>query len=58
MIASGVPQAAAMQITGHRTDSMFRREEQKRQALIKTAEYLAAAPVERKVLAMEIKAAK
>ncbi len=62
MILSGVPQAVAMQITGHLTDSMFRRycivdEEQKRQALVKTAEYLAGRPAERKVVAIEAKAA-
>ncbi len=47
MIAAGVPQAVAMKITGHRTDSMFRRyaivnEDQKRDALQKTQEHLAA----------------
>jgi integrase len=56
MISAGVPQAVAMKITGHRTDSMFRRyaivnEEQKREALAKTQQYLAAAPA-RKVVAM------
>lgn len=45
MIEAGVPQAVAMKITGHRTDSMFRRyaivnEEQKRDALQKTQKYL------------------
>ena len=54
MIAAGVPQAVAMKITGHRTDSMFRRyaivnEEQKREALAKTQQYLATAPA-RKVV--------
>ena len=57
MIAAGVPQAAAMKITGHRTDSMFRRyaivnEEQKREALTKTQQYLATKPAERKVAVM------
>jgi integrase len=56
MIAAGVPQAVAMKITGHRTDSMFRRyaivnEDQKREALTKTRQYLAAAPA-RKVVAI------
>jgi integrase len=56
MISAGVPQAVAMKITGHRTDSMFRRyaivnEEQKREALAKTQQYLATAPA-RKVVAM------
>ncbi len=45
-----------MKITGHRTDSMFRRyaivnEEQKREALLKTQVYLAST-AERKVIAM------
>ena len=47
MIEAGVPQAVAMKITGHRTDSMFRRyaivnEDQKREALAKTQKYVAA----------------
>jgi len=57
MIAAGVPQAVAMKITGHRTDSMFRRyaivdEEQKRDALAKTQQYLVASAAARKVVRM------
>jgi integrase len=56
MLAAGVPQAVAMKITGHRTDSMFRRcaivnEEQKREALAKTQQYLVAS-ANRKVVAI------
>jgi integrase len=56
MISAGVPQAVAMRITGHRTDSMFRRyaivnEEQKREALAKTQKYVAESPA-RKVVTM------
>ena len=56
MIVAGVPQAVAMKITGHRTDSMFRRyaivnEEQKREALAKTQQHIAVSAA-RKVIAM------
>ena len=61
---AGVPVPVAMKITGHRTDSMFRRyaivnEEQKREALAKTQIYLAEA-AERKVIPIKVgkKAAK
>jgi hypothetical protein len=47
MIAAGTPQVVAMRITCHRTDAMFRRyaivnEDQKRQALANTQQYVAA----------------
>jgi integrase len=57
MLMAGVPQAVAMRITGHRTDSMFRRyaivdESQKRDALTRTANYLGAQAEPRKVAVM------
>src|SRR6516162_78127 len=59
MIDAGVPQVTAMDITGHKTDSMFRRyaivnEEQKREALARTEQNLAAR-AERKVVGMNAK---
>lgn len=56
MIEADVPQAVAMKITGHKTDAMFRRyaivnEEQKRNALRKTQEYVATSK-RRKVVRM------
>ena len=45
MLAGGTPQAVAMQITGHKTDAMFRRyaivdEQQKAEALARTSQHL------------------
>lgn len=56
LVRAGVPVPVAMKITGHRTDSMFRRyaivsEDQKREALAKTQLFLATA-AKRKVIAM------
>jgi len=55
MIEAGVSQGVAMNITGHLTDSMFRRyaivnEGQKREALAKTQLYLSAKPAGSKVV--------
>jgi integrase len=49
MIRAGVPQTVAMAITGHKTDSMFRRynittSDDKREALKKQLDYLKAQP--------------
>jgi integrase len=49
LLRSGIPQAIAMSITGHRTDSMFRRyaissSQDKREALRRQNEFLASAP--------------
>jgi len=56
LIDAGVQQAVAMKITGHKTDSMFRRyaivnEEQKRGALAKVQEHIATS-AKRKVVSM------
>jgi len=56
MIAAGIRQAVAMKLTGHRTDAMFTRysivnEEQKREALVRTREFVAAS-ANRKVVLM------
>jgi integrase len=56
LIDAGVQQAVAMKITGHKTDSMFRRyaivdEEQKRGALAKVQEHIATS-ASRKVVSM------
>ena len=57
LVRAGVPVPLAMKITGHRTDSMFRRyaivnEEQKREALAKTQAYITAT-AKPKVLVMK-----
>jgi len=54
MLRAGIPQAVAMQITGHRTDSMFRRYsivsvDDKRAALKKQLEFLKSEPVKTNV---------
>ena len=56
LIEAGVQQAVAMKITGHKTDSMFRRyaivnEDQKRDALAKVQEHIATS-AGRKVVSM------
>jgi hypothetical protein len=56
MIQAGVPQVVAMEITGHKTVSMFKRyaivdEAQKREALAKTHKYVSNA-TERKVVSI------
>jgi integrase len=57
MIEADVPQVVAMKITGHKTDSMFRRyaivsHKQQRAALAKTQQYLAAHAEECKIVAI------
>ena len=56
MIKAGVPQSVAMNITGHRTDALFRRyaitdEEQKREALTRTRQFVASSAT-RKIVSM------
>ena len=58
MIAAGTPQVVAMKITGRRTDAMFRRyanvnEDQKRDALARTQQFVAVSAKARKVVAMK-----
>jgi integrase len=55
LLRSGIPQAIAMSITGHRTDSMFRRYAisspgDKREALRRQHEFLASEPSKNKVI--------
>ena len=57
MIAAGVPQVVAREITGHRTNAMFDRycivtEDQKREALAKTQQHITTNAA-RKVVAMK-----
>jgi integrase len=57
LVRSGVSQAVAMAITGHATDSVFRRyditsDEDLREAVLKVQAYLDAQPVEPTVIAM------
>jgi integrase len=60
LIVAGVPQSVAMKITGHRTDSVFRRyaigdDQQKRDALTKTQQFVSESAQARKVVAIKSK---